>query len=185
MKRRGFTIIELLVVVGIISVLATIVTVTASGSVKSTRTKRRAIMADVLREGIATYYARNGKWPGGVESYAKNGTDHTFQGSEADPVFQEVVKGSVKKTATPYLNPHGLFVAPVGEAASKNARGLNFDEAIRKNPPKHYRHLNVNQMAFGYQNPTDGKFVRYRIKYTASTDSVNVTYPSDSELRNM
>lgn len=181
MKRGGFTIIELLVVVGIISVLATIVTVTASGSVKSTRTKRCAIMADVLREGLATFYARNGKWPGGIESYAKSGKDHTFQGSEPDPIFQEVVKGSVKKTAAPYLNPHGLFVAPVGEAASKNARGLNFDEAIRKNPPKHYRHLNVNQMAFGFQRPSDGKFVRYKIKYIAATDSVNVTYSLDAK----
>ena len=48
MSRRGFTILELLVVVGLISILATIVTVASTGTLKATRTKRRAPRMHVL-----------------------------------------------------------------------------------------------------------------------------------------
>ena len=178
MRRRGFTIVELMVVIGLIAILATIVTVASTGAIKTTRAKRRETMKNVLQEGVATFYARTGRWPGAIESYAKRGEDKTFKGSEADAAFQEVVKGSVSKSGTPYLNPRGLFVAPTGEA--EGGRGLNFDEAIKKNPPKHYRHLNVSQMAFGYQHPTNGKFRRFRIVYNAATESCKLTYPGDT-----
>lgn len=166
-----------MVVIGIISILATIVTVMSSGVIRSARQKRRDTMQRVLQEGIATFRARNGRWPGALESHAVNGTDHTFSGSEADAAFQEVVKGSVSRSSAPYLNPSALFVAPAGEA--NGGGGLNFDEAIKKNPPRHYRHLNVSQMAFGYPNPSNGKFRRFRIVYNAAADYATVTYPDD------
>ena len=71
--KRAFTLIELMLVIAVLAILITIVATAASGSIKSARERRRDTMAAVLREGIATYYARNGKWPGGIESKADSG----------------------------------------------------------------------------------------------------------------
>ena len=117
MKRRGFTILELLVVMSIMAVLATIVTVTAQGVIKTSREQRRDVMRGVLQEGINTFKFRMGKWPGGIESYAREGKDHVFSNGEADKIFQDVVQGSVSRTNAQYLDPHGLFVAPTGVGA--------------------------------------------------------------------
>ena len=172
--KKGFTLIELMLVVAVLAILITIVATAASGAIKSARERRRDAMAVVLREGIATYYARNGKWPGGIESKAESGDSHTFSGSEADAVFREVVKGSVGRK-NPYLDPHSLMVAPSGVADGKSY-GAPFMEVRKKNPPPHLRRLGVESMSFGYQDPSSGRFRRYSIYYNAASDSVEVKW---------
>ncbi len=177
MKKNGFTLVELMVVIAILGILATIVTSAAFGAMKSARERRRSAMASVLREGIATYYARNGKWPGGIESRAEKGEDHVFRRSESDNIFREVVKGSVGKK-NPYLDPHALFVAPSGTTDGRGL-GVPFSDARKKNPPPHIRRLNIEEMSFGYQDPSSGKFRRFWVVYHAAADSVDVTWPSN------
>ena len=172
--KRGFTVIELMLVVAVLSILVTIVTVAASSAMTSARAKRRQAMALVLREGISTYYARNGKWPGGIESRAESASDHTYSGSEADAIFRTVVKESVGRQ-NPYLDPHALFVAPSGVTEGRG-QGITFAEARAKEPPPHRRRLNVDEMAFGYQDPSSGRFRRFKIVYKAAADSVEVTW---------
>ena len=178
MKRaaKGLTIVELMVAIAILAVLLTIVSVASSGAIRAAREKRRNAMAMVLREGISTYFARNGKWPGAIESCAQQGEDRTFSGTEADAVFQEIVKGSRGTSGSPYLDPHALFVAPQSSAGTANGYGVSFDEAVMKNPPPHRRSIGVSEMAFGYQDPSTGRFVRYKIKYIAASDFVQVVY---------
>ena len=172
--KRAFTLIELMLVVAVLAILITIVATAASGAIKSARERRRDTMAAVLREGIATYYARNGKWPGGIESKAENGDNHTFTGGEADSIFRVVVKGSVGRK-NPYLDPHALFVAPSGVSDGKSY-GAPFMEVRKKNTPPHLRRLNVESMSFGYQDPSTGRFRRYAVYYNAASDSVEVKW---------
>ena len=172
MKRKAFTLVELMVVVAVLAVLLTLVATAATGAIRASREKRYNAMAVILREGIATYYARNGKWPGDLEARAKSGKDHTFTGSGADKIFREVVKGSVGKR-NPYLDAHGLFVAPSGISEGKGS-GVPFADARKKNPPAHIRHLNIDEMAFGYQDSSSGRFRRYKVVYHSASDSVEV-----------
>ena len=172
--KKAFTLIELASVVAVLAILITIVSTAAAGAMKSAREKRRDAMALILREGLATYYARNGKWPGGIESKADNGDSHTFSGSEADTIFRIIVKGSVGRK-NPYLDPHALFVAPSGVSDNKSY-GAPFSEVRKKNPPPHLRSLNVDSMAFGFQDPSSGRFRRYSIRYNAPSDSVEVKW---------
>lgn len=172
--KKAFTVIELMLVIAILGILITIVTTAASSAMKSAREKRRQAMALVLREGIAAYYARNGKWPGNIESKAVKGDDHTFVGGEADAVFRVVVKESTGRK-NPYLDPHALFVAPSGVTDNK-APGIAFAEARAKEPPPHRRRLNISEMSFGYQDPSSGRFRRFKIVYRATSDSVEVIW---------
>ena len=61
--KKGFTIVELLVVIGVLAVLMTIVVVAASGVQKGGREKRASAMRSALEQAIAAYYAQEGKWP--------------------------------------------------------------------------------------------------------------------------
>ena len=172
--KKAFTLIELSLVIAVLAILVTIVTTAAASSMKAAREKKRSAMALVLREGIATYYARNGKWPGGIESKANSGESHTFSGSEADTIFRVVVKGSMGRK-NPYLDPHALFVAPSGVSDNKSY-GAAFSEVRKKNPPPHLRSLGVDSMSFGFQDPSSGRFRRFSIRYNAPSDSVEVTW---------
>ncbi len=173
-RRRGLTLIELMVVMAILGVLITIVATAAAGSLKQSRAKRRNAMAKVLKGGIDTYKTLYGRLPGAMESAAESGRDETFSGGAADAVFREVVKASRGTSGAPCLDMHVLFVAPSGTADSGKGYGVSFDEAVKKNPPPHRRRIGVDSMAFGYQDPSSGTFRRYTIKYIAASDHVRV-----------
>lgn len=172
--KKAFTIVELTFVIAVLAILITIVATAAAGAMRSSREKRRDAMADILSSGLATYYARNGKWPGAIESRAAAGQNHTFSGGDADAILRVIVKESVGRK-NPYLDPHALFVAPSGVAEGRDV-GIPFADARAKEPPPHRRRLGVESMAFGYQDPSSGRFRRFKIKYKAASDSVEVTY---------
>lgn len=65
MKRlRGFTLVELIVVIAIIGILASIAVIGFSRYQTDTRDARRASSANVIAEGLEKYYAANGEYPG-------------------------------------------------------------------------------------------------------------------------
>ena len=59
--RKGFTIVEMLAVIGVIAVLLSIIVTAASGVLKSSRSKRAEVMRNSLEQAIAAYYAQEGK----------------------------------------------------------------------------------------------------------------------------
>ena len=61
--KRAFTIVELLVVIGVIIVLMGIVTTAASESMKASRSRRRDALISLVQAGLAAYYAQNDEWP--------------------------------------------------------------------------------------------------------------------------
>ena len=63
MMKKGFTIVELLMVIGIIAVLMGIVTTAASESMKASRSRRADALCTLVQSGLAVYYAQNDEWP--------------------------------------------------------------------------------------------------------------------------
>lgn len=64
-KRRGFTIIELVVVIVVIGVLSTVATVSYRGVQKDARDSERETDVQILVAGLERYYDENGSYPGG------------------------------------------------------------------------------------------------------------------------
>ena len=197
MRRRGFTIVELLAVVGIIAVLVSIVVIASAGAIRQARTRRADAMCSALQTALTAYYAQEGKWPDVIENYADDAKDdvHTFSASDTDKIFQQVVgKGfgkSGKRSAL--LDSSALFVADTGRLGNSgkgcfdnhgNRRASNFcgdrhcvsgiDFALAANRnSKHY--ITFPRMAFGYAGPVYGRFCRFWVTYNAKADTVSVT----------
>lgn len=176
MKRRGFTIIELLMVIAIIATLMGLVTTATVSAMRSSREKRAEAMRAALQAAIATYHAQDSdeKWPGGIESMAENGTTGVLTDSQAQEVFQIIVRksaGSLGQT-NPLIDPNGLFVAPSGVQDGKGY-GRSYHDAIkgdeRRSP------VRVAQMVFGYQGKITGKFHRFSIVYNGQADVASVS----------
>ncbi len=174
--RSGFTIVELLAVIGVVAVLISIIASVATNSIRAGRTKRANVMCSSLQQAIAAYYAEEGKWPKDIEDKMDSGTDEDtieFKGTMADSIFQDVVGKGFGKSGkkSMLLDASGLFVCESTAANNPRARGYNFSE-VTGSSAKH--RIGLTQMAFGYQDAGSGCFRRFRVVYNRRTDSVTV-----------
>lgn len=176
MKKQGFTIVELLMVVVVISALAAIVTTVAMGAVRNSRENRAIAMGKILQSGLETYYSREGKWPSAIENAASRSDRNvvkltTDDGGDdgADAALREIVDKSFGSGKNPYVDTSMLFVAKTGTKADKNGKsyGMNLTDAINKR-------LSVSGLIIGYANKKKGYFRRYVVKYNVKQDSVTV-----------
>lgn len=166
--KKAFTLLELLVVLSIIGVLLGLVVSVASTSVQWSREWKADALCKVVQAGLAEYKAREGKWPGSVDT-SFDGESRNLNSSEVKNVIKEVVAYSVTKS--PLMDVSQLHVA--GSLSSKN-RGRNFMEAIKgseKNPKK----MKVSEMYFGYPEKRHGYFRPFNIRYSKAADSMEVT----------
>jgi len=183
-NRRGFTIVELLMVVAVIAVLATIVTSAASGAIRQARGRRAEASRTILEAGLAAYHMDQEKWPGSIENEmedpgnANEGDVRCLSYADSCEALQTLAKESLKGAAKgkSYLDLSDLLVCNQSSGLKPQAHGLPFREAARANST---RALQVSSskmnVAFGYQDSQRGYFRPFYVALNVKTERVFVT----------
>lgn len=184
--KKGFTIVELLMVIGIIAVLMGIVTTAASQSIRASRLRRADALCTVVQAGLAAYYAQHDEWPinlanktGSNNEGVNNNTDanvYVLSGSEVRQMVKALVDEA--KAGNPVMDISGLWVSrSAGEMSGSNvprgAVGMDFMSAVRgtKHSPKK---MTTSEMYYGYPDPETGAFLRFKMTYSISSDQLTV-----------
>ncbi len=120
--RRGFTLVELLVVLAIISLLLTIAIPRYFGSVEKSKEVALKENLQVLRSGLDKYYADKGEYPAALADLV---THHYFRSVPLDPVTESATTWQL------IPSPNGEIggVADVRSGAKgKTREGIPFEQ---------------------------------------------------------
>lgn len=189
--KRGFTIVELMMVIGIIAVLMGVITTAASSSIKSSRARKADVLCQLVQAGLATYYEQKGEWPvqistGGNQEESASGTRNPDSIVLTGPQVRQCVKALVDeaKRNNPMMDISGLFVSrepgelngtgSKGQQAVKPATGLDFMQAIR-GTKQSKKKMKTGEMYFGYPDPETGHFLRFKMVYSVPGDTITVS----------
>lgn len=160
LTRRGFTILELLIVISIMAIIATFATGAALKSIKNSRSKRADTMRQVLEMAIINYRAQENEWPFTLTELDQDTSDNNIywaKGSKNAVVFKKLLTS----TSTVYLDGSGLMTAVNGRMSVKKARESG-----------------LSDIPIGYPDPDNSNvFKYYNVKYLALTDTVKVERP--------
>ena len=177
--KKGFTIVELLMVIAILAVLLGIITTAATASIRQSRERRAQAMKQTLQNGIAAYKVRNDKWPKTLEEWADKEHEGTLGYLSTTPrggydtVVQEILRVSMGKNArNRVMDPVGLSVIPDGEHDGKI--GCMDFRSVRTKNNKHAKQMDYNEMTVVYPRTDNGRAYRYVIEYNAESDEVTV-----------
>ena len=185
-RKSGFTIVEMLMVIGILAVLMGLVTTAATAAIRQSRSRRTEAAKQILQSGISAYYAQHNYWPpksGQLQSWAENGmngNDHVdaLSASDYDTMMRELAKKSYGSgSAQPVLDFSGMMVATATAATQSRGHGQSFSDAVTKNK-KHGSTIKLADMVFGYITK-DGYFRRFIVQYNADSDTVTVMTRDD------
>ena len=193
--KKGFTIVELLMVVAIIAVLMGIVTTAASSSIKSSRQQKAKALCTIVQTALATYREQKGEWPIDMPVSRAN-REGAGGNSKADVVVlngtevRACVKALVEETKkhNPMMDISGLFVSrqdgelPGGGTGQQNAGnvkvkpavGLDFMAAIH-GTRESSKKMTTSEMYFGYPDPETGYFLRFKMTYSIPSDQLMVS----------
>lgn len=169
--RCGFTIMEMMVVVAVMAIIASLVTGAAVKAIKSSRYKRIQATKVVLQAAIENYHAQEGEWPFDLhqmyQSTKKKSLYYAYdQTHPRINVDNSVVFNKMLSSTTPYLDGSALL-------ARVNGRRMTVQQALAN-------HESKSEICIGYPNPANTKqFFLYAVRYNSDTDSVNVYDKSD------
>lgn len=180
--RRGFTIVELLIVLGVIVVLMGIVTTAASESIKAGRSRRADALCTLVQSGLAAYYAQFDEWPVDFKGKMRSNNEGANNNSDDDKYVldssdvRKCVKALVDeaKKGNPLMDISGLWVSRLpGESTREHAMGLSFMDAVRGTKWSKQK-MNTAEMYFGYPDAKTGYFLRFKMVYSIPTDQLTV-----------
>lgn len=117
LKQRGFTIIELLIVIIVIGILATLVITTFSGIQRNARNRTREADVNAVHSQLEYYYGNNGVYP-----TLGNLNDTDWRSSNLASLDEEALKDPQSDDAT-------LVGAPAAEAYSYVASPTGCDNS--------------------------------------------------------
>lgn len=199
--RGGFTIVELMMVIGIIGILLGIVTTAASSSIQQARTRKADAACTLVEQAFATFYAQKGYWPGTIGTKIKNGnlgerenylgeysggqyqTDHDqyeLDADEVDSMVRDIIQET--KNGNPLMDISGLFVSRGRGYKDGRDHGLDFMDAIH-GTRKSAKKMKVSEMHFGYPETSTGYFRHFWIIYSIPTDTFKVSRMNSSRMK--
>lgn len=183
MKRRGFTIVELMMVIAVIAVLITICSSAVIGVLQRARVQRAQVLCRIVEQGLSTYYAQKGSWPWGDKQANDNNHEYyELSASEVKDCIFMLVKES-KQNHNPMFDISGLLVSVRNGEPGDKHHGMDFMTAVRGSK-QHPRRIPAGQLYYGYPESSHGYFRRFIIKYSPSLDRVSVsTFPDWQEGR--
>ena len=138
--KKGFTIVELMMVAGVIVVLMGIVTTAASQSIRSSRSRRADALCSLVQAGFNAYYAQYDRWPGAIGERIANGSVGTQGNKEGEDgtsdndkyvlsgsEVRDCIKALVDETkkGTPVMDISGLYVSRF-DGELRGAGGSNY-----------------------------------------------------------
>lgn len=185
MKKRGFTLIELMAVVAIIGILLGIVMTAAANSIKLSRKNKALAICKCVQQGIDTYREQKDEWPGGFQSTSGGSSNQDGVNNRNNPdrvhleasQVRSMVRDVVEETCirgNPMMDVSGLFVSTDPGESNGRGYGLDFQAAVHgteQSPEK----MKIAQMYFGYPEASQGYFRRLKIVYSRPTDSMEVS----------
>ena len=185
--RRGFTILELVMVIAILGVLLGIVTTAASGSIRQARSQKASACCRVVQAAFETYYAQKGEWPGGIESkitgdkansegkqYRSDDDVYVLDPSDVDDMMRDILKEY--KNGNPCLDISGLFVSRYDGREGTKHLGMDFMTAMRgTKKDARGQKMTTAQMHFGYPETSHGYFRHFKVVYSKPTDQMKVS----------
>ena len=179
--RKGFTIVELLMVISIIAVLMTLITTASTSAIRRAREHKADAIVMVVQQGINTYYAQKGKWPGDnwyhkadTQNDVEDTETYTLTKDDVDECIREVVRESVIKK-NPLLDVTGLYVCEEKYADGARAAGMDFMDALHGTKQHPSKILSLSNMVFGYPEESHGYFHRLSISYSIASDRITVS----------
>ena len=157
MTRRGFTILELLIVISIMAILATLATGAALKAIKISRTKRIDATITTLEMALMNYRAQENGWPFSLDATGIEQEDGYYwaKGKNNAVVFEKLFTSK-----TVYLDSSALMTAVNGRKSVKKTR--------EDNP-------SLTAIPIGYpdaDNPNTFKY--FTVRYSPLTDTVKV-----------
>ena len=164
--RRGFTIVELLVVMSVMAVIATLAIGAAIKSVKQSRLQRINTMARTLEMALSSYRAQNNEWPFTVGDLTPDPRDKNIMwahGQDNIKVFRKLYQGSGSSIV--YLDA-SAFLTTVNGARMPLRKALSEHKL---------------DAPLGYPQPDNmNRFCYYCVCYFPLTDTVKV-YRQDQQ----
>ena len=211
-KKSGFTIVEMLMVIAVLAVLTGIVATAATSVIRKSRVRKNEALRAALQAGIATYCQQEGFWPPGesgtLQNWADDGLDAKYRNkgvnvaplseSDYDALMNYIVTRCLNASGNPVMDVSG-FTATRRSATSKRdddkydpyqGNPLCYGEDIRswvaklKASNSRSSTPNASEMVFGYSNSEKGYFRRFVIYYNSEADSVTVGYSKKESPKN-
>ncbi len=163
MKKGGFTLLELLVVIVVIGILATLVVGGANYALRVAREKRVSLSCSTLKTAIHRFHAEYNEWPGGGTPNSDHNVE--FSGSRNANVF-----GSLRADSRD--NPDGIIF--LDETAFFTPD--NDDGAIKLSEKSGPQPL-VFVSRSGRWTKRNGEYLYYKVVINYEYDSVTVSAP--------
>jgi len=181
MLKRGFTIVELLMVIAIIGILLGLTATAVTGAVRRARTEQADACIKLVKQGAEVYYALNGRWPGPIGNKVASGSPVSTTG---DSEYYELSASEVRQTVKvlvdearmgkPMMDISGLFVSRSSGESGTKSFGLDFVSAIH-GTKKSGKKMTSGEMYFGYPEESHGWFRRFSAHYYPKTDQLKFT----------
>ena len=197
--KRGFTIVEMLMVVAVLAVLMGIVSTAASSVIRKSRVRKNEALRSALQAGIATYCQQEGFWPpgknGAIQKWADNGLDQKDRGTgigtlddpDYDALVNYLVARCLNASGNKVMDVSGFTAVRRSATSTKDENGLPkcYGEEVKawvaklKAANARGSAPQIGDMTFGYSSSDKGYFRRFVIKYNAETDNVTVELAKD------